>query len=298
MGIEDNEHSSQDSAPIAPDQSIADAWRESRIDAGSEVIAYYEPSQDSVLIDQQKGIYGVFDGTGGSDAGDEASGIATRETGRMLSDLEHSEGVEDIQAYLKDVVDEAHWAIREHLDAYEEDITAETTATIMTFWTSPEGQRYGVIANVGDSRAYLLRSDGDLEQLTTDNVSSNASEADVEQEHAFQLADSERTQSQSEDDQKYFKSRHIVYGTLGSAGRAPHPRIVTTVINDGDKIALTTDGVHDNLTASEIGLIMEQASSGQEMSESLSRAAYERSQDSSHARAKRDDISTVGILVR
>lgn len=74
------------------------------------------------------------------------------------------------------------------------------------------------------------------------------------------------------------------------------PRIILVDIQLGDRILLTTDGIHDNLTSAEIAALLDD-SDPDGAAEALIAAARERSV-SSHFRAKPDDMSVVVIDTR
>jgi protein phosphatase len=68
------------------------------------------------------------------------------------------------------------------------------------------------------------------------------------------------------------------------------------VVESGDLLILTSDGVHDNLTSEEIqGLL--QGTSTEDCASILTRAANVRAKQQGHARAKMDDITVVAVKI-
>jgi len=104
-------------------------------------------------------VFGVADGMGGHSAGEKASEIA-------MTALTEVEALDSIEA----LVDAVHGANDRIVEAAREDPSLRgmgTTVCLIAALDTAFGPRLGV-ANVGDSRAYLLTDDG-LHQLTEDH---------------------------------------------------------------------------------------------------------------------------------
>jgi serine/threonine protein phosphatase PrpC len=112
------------------------------------------------------GLYIVADGMGGHEHGEEASGVAVRAMAshvisRLLNpliDLPPRTPAEPIQTIMQDGVQVAHNAIVSHAPG------GGTTLTAVLILSEQM-----TIVHVGDSRAYALGSDGDIEVLTRDH---------------------------------------------------------------------------------------------------------------------------------
>ena len=61
----------------------------------------------------------------------------------------------------------------------------------------------------------------------------------------------------------------------------------------GDKLIVTSDGIHDNLTDTEISKVLAQSPDNQKAVENLTESARKRSRDTNHLRFKPDDMSAV-----
>ncbi len=119
-------------------------------------------NEDALLQRPARGLAAVADGMGGHAAGDIASRIAIDVVDDRSAHL--PEG--DTAGYLRDTVAEAHEAILRAAHADPELEGMGTTLTLLRL--QPDGKK-GVIAHVGDSRAYRWRG-GALEQLTRDQT--------------------------------------------------------------------------------------------------------------------------------
>lgn len=119
-------------------------------------------NEDALLQRPARAVLAVADGMGGHAAGDIASRIAVD----VADDRSAHIPGDDVAGYLEETVREAHQAI---LRAAEADPELEGMGTTLTLlWIEP-GAETGVIAHVGDSRAYRWRA-GLLEQLTRDQT--------------------------------------------------------------------------------------------------------------------------------
>jgi serine/threonine protein phosphatase PrpC len=93
-------------------------------------------------------------------------------------------------------------------------------------------------------------------------------------------------------DHLYLERRHVLDRCLGEPGAVPH--LWQTCAEPGDVLLAVTDGVTDNLTFSEMREVL-RANRGRpdRTVRMLVDAAYERSRQAEHARAKIDDITAV-----
>ena len=84
---------------------------------------------------------------------------------------------------------------------------------------------------------------------------------------------------------------------LGEPLASPH--LWDVPVDDGDVLLAVSDGVTDNLTFSELRRLLESgADDPVSMAHRLVDAAYARSHQTSHPRAKIDDITAVAAHVR
>jgi protein phosphatase len=145
------------------------------------------------------------------------------------------------------------------------------------------------IAHCGDSRVYVLRKDGRLEQLTTDHDMLSNPDVIHKLEERFhrefpqtaidkyrELLDSVSGETEMPDalGRYLFHSRNIVHSSLGSGSGI---RIDTNVteISEGDTLILCSDGLSGNLTRQRIQDISATAGSPEELVERAAHEAYE-----------------------
>ena len=119
-------------------------------------------NEDNFLLDFRRGVFVVADGMGGHAAGEVASEMAVEIIARELGTFK---GLSDAEAFdrLRGSIRTANQAIYERTlaEADKRGMGTTTTALVLT------SNRY-LIGQVGDSRAYLLRS-GSLTQVTKDH---------------------------------------------------------------------------------------------------------------------------------
>ena len=119
-------------------------------------------NEDALLQRPGRGLIAVADGMGGHAAGDIASRIAIDIVDDRSAHLPDT----DLDEYLRQTVHLAHAAI---LKAAEADSDLQGMGTTLTVLRVDPSTRSGLIAHVGDSRAYRWRA-GSLEQLTQDQT--------------------------------------------------------------------------------------------------------------------------------
>lgn len=91
----------------------------------------------------------------------------------------------------------------------------------------------------------------------------------------------------------------IMYGryignSLGDVDTEPN--IVTFDVNLGDRVIITSDGVHDNLSDPDIKDCMSQCATAEEAAQALVKTAIEKSLDGTRSRRKQGDDTTVVVV--
>ena len=169
-------------------------------------------NEDSLVVTPP--LFAVADGMGGHAAGEVASEIAVR----VLSELapEHP----DVEA-LGRAIEEANRAV---IQAAREGRGRQGMGTTMTA-ARLEGERL-VIAQVGDSRAYLLHQ-GKLQQLTRD--------------HSL-MADMIEAGQLTPEEARTHPQRSVITRALGSDAHL-HPDIYEINVETGDRLLICSDGL-------------------------------------------------------
>ncbi len=271
-------------------------------------------NEDSFLIEKQSGLVAVFDGVGGSAAGEIAARTAKRATLHAWHEALHkvyqgslpkSHLVEidttDFCAVLQQVIEHADEQVRTEgaREAGTDDLA--TTVAIAMFGHNPSTNEYTMIyAHVGDSRVYLLREGEALKRLTVDDglLGRLVENQMVSEEDALHIDQAMRAEDLTDLEFSYFRLRGGITQALGGP-LPPTIHIDQVPIALGDRILLCTDGVHDNLTDAEIETFVRKATRSsaarQLVEQSLLRSREERNQT---IRAKPDDISAVVVTRR
>ena len=169
-------------------------------------------NEDSLVVTPP--LFAVADGMGGHAAGEVASEIAVR----VLSELapEHPDG-----EALGRAIEEANRAV---IQAAREGRGRQGMGTTMTA-AMLEGERL-VIAQVGDSRAYLLHQ-GKLQQLTRD--------------HSL-MADMIEAGLLTPEEARTHPQRSVITRALGSDAHL-HPDIYEINVETGDRLLICSDGL-------------------------------------------------------
>jgi protein phosphatase len=188
-----------------------------RVGARSDVGKVREGNEDSLYAGRR--LLAVADGVGGAVAGEVASSTAIA----ALEPLEHDTDLDDVLGALRAAVHGANDALRERIDAAPELSGMGTTLTAM-LW---HNERLG-LAQVGDSRAYLLR-DGDVAQITRD------------QTFVQMLVDEGRITA---DQAAHHPQRSVILSALDGR-EAVEPDLTLRDVAAGDRYLLCSDGLSD-----------------------------------------------------
>jgi protein phosphatase len=299
-------------------------------------------NEDAGFVHAEKEMAGVFDGMGGGLAGERASRLAAEIVSKELTGVEDSADSKEWEVAIKQALEKAQAEVLKlgnellfkHLDnplieaAYKDRSQEEieklmeehdmsptgTTASVVKMVEQPDGKVDLVYGNIGDSRIYVLKKDGSFKQITKDQGAlSEAVETKVFTQEEADFIDQATSReeiikkfgdSRGGSIAKMFKNlRRSVTGALGLSKADFQTGIER--LEPGDKIVITSDGVHDNLTNDEIKEIMSQGSAT-EVSASLLRRAgeitkarqiAEKADKEPPLRAKYDDKTAVVLEV-
>ena len=201
-----------------------------------------EHNEDSLTV--LPPLFAVADGMGGHEAGEVASEI----TINTLNDLAPQSA--DAEALARAVVA----ANLNVIKAPSQGVGREGMGTTLTA-AILEKERL-VIAQVGDSRAYLLHN-GSLQQLTRD--------------HSL-MADMIEAGQLTEEEARVHPNRSVITRAIGSD---PHmqPDLYELNVETGDRLLLCSDGICGMIEDHEIASIMRQAPSAQSCADQLVEAA-------------------------
>jgi protein phosphatase len=192
------------------------------------------PPELSPDIAAQKGyLYIVADGVGGHQGGEIASQIAVQTTRQTY----YNDGNPDIGRSLRAAIEEANRNIyhRGISNANEYGMSTTITAAVI------RGNEL-VVANVGDSRAYLIR-DGQARQLTSDHTWVE------ERRQAGILTDEEAANH---------PRRNVITRSLGGELHVQVDIYPSHPVVPGDQILLCSDGLSDLVNEHEIAEVMNQ----------------------------------------
>lgn len=223
-----------DSSPV----EVVSSYYGSRTEVGH----VREHNEDSLTV--LPPLFAVADGMGGHEAGEVASEI----TINTLNDLAPTSA--DAEALARAVVA----ANLNVIKAPSQGIGREGMGTTLTA-AILEKERL-IIAQVGDSRAYLLHN-GSLQQITRD--------------HSL-MADMIEAGQLTEAEARVHPNRSVITRAIGSD---PHmqPDLYELNVETGDRLLLCSDGICGMIEDSEIASIMREAPSAQTCADQLVEAA-------------------------
>lgn len=202
----------------------------------------------------------VADGMGGAAAGEVASRMAISTLVKLIIDIpdwilhydeeREKEAIKRADQHLRRV----HEALTKRAESDPKLAGMGTTMTLATILGDD-----GIVAHVGDSRAYLYR-DGELHQLTKD------------QTQAQLLLDAGVINKEEFAKHRY---RHVLLQAIGGRGGLVDIEIQRMRFRDGDRLLLCTDGLTDMVDDEKIGEVLGQGAPSQEGCQALVDLALE-----------------------
>ena len=197
--------------------------RERNEDCGTYVIP-----QDADLFADKGALFVIADGMGGHALGDVASDLAVR----TVRETYYQQRTENIAEALATAVREAHAAIQRQAPP---DVTMGSTCVAAVV----QGET-AYVANVGDSRAYLVR-DGQIRQISRD--------------HSL-VAELVRSGLLTEEQARTHHQRNIIYRSLGCPG-VVEVDLFTEPVREGDTLVLCSDGLSALVEDDELCAVVE-----------------------------------------
>ena len=183
---------------------------------------------DAFFVLKNKGVFIVADGVGGNNSGEIASRTAVNEIAGFFQRSEPEPG--HIQYMLNDSIKRANAKVCEMSARYVENRGMATTIVVAVFC---RGMMY--VANVGDSRAYLI-ADGKMKQLTEDHTYVN------------ELVKAGVLTSEEADCRE---DRNQITRAIGAESTV-NPAIFKYKMRPGDCVLICTDGLYGEVEEEEI----------------------------------------------
>lgn len=226
-------------------------------------------NEDSLLCLENRGVFMVADGVGGHKAGKQASSMAVDfvEDFVKAHPISPVMAIHEVQKYMNDCFSSVNQAIYEHAKTNSEYAGMATTAILL--WLE---QNQAYVANVGDSRAYLLHN-GELTRLTED--------------HSY-VNELIKTGQITEEEALLHPKRNMITRALGSEAKV-EPDVYQFAVNSGDRILLCTDGLYNEVNEDEI---KEQMRAGNGMTDLALRLV-----DKANENGGRDNITVICVTI-
>jgi protein phosphatase len=249
-------------------------------------------NEDALFARSVQQCFGVLDGMGGHPAGDRASTEAKKVIIAEVEKLSDTMSLEETADELSRILDQANKCLLEMANNNSDLKGMGSTVSLVKIWEGPTGERKAVVANVGDSRVYIQRIDGTLEQITLDDGIVRATFFGNRAARVMQTKLNNVTNSTdlTDEERDMLRHRSQISNHLGNA--TIEVRIHAVDVTAGDTILVVSDGVSDNLTDNEMSKILTEAQTSAQATQRLIGDAQTRSKEA-HMRAKHDDMSAI-----
>jgi protein phosphatase len=210
-----------------------------------------ETNEDKILVDVDKKVIILADGMGGHIAGEIASDLAVSTAYNTTCEKWIHSSKEEIEHFtnvLLSAFSEANTAVWE--SSQSDDLKGMGTTLLEVIMRG----KNAYICSVGDSKAYLMRKE-EMEQLTTDHTVAN-----------YYLAKGE--------DPKFIPKayNHMLTKVIGTQ-QTVEPDLRVIALKPKDILLLTTDGLTDMVSESEIKSVLVSSYDTKEMANQLVKMA-------------------------
>lgn len=223
---------------------------------------FFEPEDPAVLA-AKGAFYAVADGMGGHSAGQIASELALK----TVMQAYYANPSADTNSSLRVAIQDANSLVFDTAQAIPD---RQGMGTTMTVAVVREDQL--TVAQVGDSRAYLVR-DGEITQLT--------------QDHSW-VAEQVRLGAMSADEAHSSPFRNIITRSVGTA-QTVEPDLATHSVQAGDTVLLCSDGLTGHVSPDGIAAVLREYTPS---------AAASRLIEEANANGGRDNITVVVLSIR
>lgn len=221
-------------------------------------------NEDRFVADPAHQIYVVADGMGGQECGEQASGLAVEIIPTLL---QQESAQEDPDRAILQALDSANRAIIEAGRGQTSGRRMGTTA-VVAFHSNGRV----VVANLGDSRAYLLRG-SDVRQLTVDHTVADA------------LASNGTLTREQARSSPY---KNVLYKFLGCTEMTDGPDVVPFTPQAGDRLILASDGLTGHVQPDDLARTAREFTHPQAWVDHLVELALER--------GSRDNVTCVAVV--
>jgi serine/threonine protein phosphatase PrpC len=207
-------------------------------------------NEDAHFIDNN--VLGVFDGAGGYSGGHIASAIAVDYLRKLLSQNQNPLSDNLPVDNIKQNMDNILRGINTEICKYQSEIYGKMASTASIVKIMKHGKV--VIGHAGDCRVYFFedKDKPTVKQLTLDNASASDSKEDEKKQWDLQKKMANLTTFKTQEECAYMLNRNVAPGLLGRNQNELKTKIYEYNIESSGMLAITSDGIHDNLTDEQI----------------------------------------------
>ena len=295
-------------------------------------------NEDAFRIDEEHDLMVLCDGIGGHHGGREAANAAADavvQTVMAWEDIDEDDP--DVDLVISTGLANALNVANRRVTAVGKELFSKASKEERAVWRSPgttvvlvklhrfkDGRLMAYVANAGDCRAYVLHGGtGELEQVTNDHDMLEDMDY-IERNYHVRLSPAEVSRLRAKMDtvqnegelpdgleRDMFKMRNVITSSVSSSSGKMKIDSYRRELKMGDRIILTSDGVHDNLSSQKtdkdglpsIADISARSASPEECAAELTAQAHDYADKNSYKgprkkglpqlRAKRDDMTAL-----
>jgi serine/threonine protein phosphatase PrpC len=267
--------------------------------------------EDEKINDPDKGLFLICDGVSTAngwftarEAAVKASEILGEELDRKLENIftvdhislekKQTLMIQLIAAEIQRTILEANQNIKSK-SKFDSRISGDvaTTFSLARLVEMPDKIQRVFVANVGDSRVFVLRGDRLIRLTQDDNILSSALKQGLVSPTEAHLVDQASGADNLPEHLKFFfRQRHVVTRAVGAL-QDDQIEVKRYRVLHGDRLILASDGLTDQLTEKMIGQILREQVDDRAAERSLQTRADQMALDGTDPRAEGDDVSVI-----
>lgn len=220
--------------------------------------------------DSEVGIFAIADGMGGHNKGEVASQLAVENIIELFNDKLIQNDTIKIE-YIDDIIKQSYNTVNSMIyEKSKEDISYEGMGTTLTLAVLYQGTAY--IANVGDSRCYLVNKEGKLEKITSDHS--------IVEEYV-------KANIITEEEARVHPDRNKITRAVGT-----EPVVVVDIftreLEEGERLLLATDGLTGAVDRRDIEKVFEKDEDANTLADDLI--------DLSNSSSGKDNVTVIIVM--
>lgn len=280
-----------------------------RVEAFTSASEKHPARNEDAYFVSEKGWLGICDGMGGKPGSEAAAHIVAEYCEAAISQLPEQLTQRESSVAMAQIIRDAATALQMEYGGRDHDPIGTTATTARVFTDPTSGDKYLQAPYAGDTRAYVVR-EGRRIAVTLDHCYVSMPYSDTVRHEIQDAISASRYEHELDRSYRPYLGQLNIIGSclLSHPGdRSIRVDTLTTKLQTGDIVLLTSDGIHDNLTDQEIVIGLRAGGVQSLVAQAQLRSRESRGEiypkvsgkeiDSYNFRPKPDDMTAVALYI-